>query len=85
MNFWGAAAVGNFVVFAPYNADVVGVYNAPCVCTDMCHNHGTDVTSDSDCDDGGPGNEFALCDLGSDCTDCGVRCSYSYTTVSTGS
>lgn len=25
------------------------------------------------CDDGGPGAEFALCDFGSDCTDCGPR------------
>eukprot|EP00966_Prymnesium_polylepis_P011980 275081-Prymnesium_polylepis.1 len=28
MKFAGAAAVGNLVVFAPYNADVVGVYDA---------------------------------------------------------
>ena len=43
----------------------------PCVseCTEACvHN------SDGDCDDGGEGTEYTLCPLGSDCTDCGVRC-----------
>jgi len=29
--------------------------------------------SDSSCDDGGPGAEFAYCDLGEDCADCGNR------------
>lgn len=28
---------------------------------------------DGDCDDGGPGADFDLCSLGSDCADCGVR------------
>ena len=26
------------------------------------------------CDDGGPGSEYSLCGLGSDCADCGSRC-----------
>jgi hypothetical protein len=30
-------------------------------------------SSDNDCDDGGPGAEYSLCDLGSDCEDCGDR------------
>ena len=29
--------------------------------------------SDGDCDDGGPGSEFTLCNRGTDCLDCGVR------------
>ena len=29
--------------------------------------------SDGDCDDGGLGSEYSGCDLGTDCTDCGVR------------
>jgi hypothetical protein len=28
---------------------------------------------DDECDDGGPGSEFAVCDIGSDCADCGPR------------
>ena len=37
-------------------------------CIDTC-----DYSSDGDCDDGGPGAEFAECVLGSDCFDCGQR------------
>eukprot|EP00966_Prymnesium_polylepis_P213015 4933386-Prymnesium_polylepis.1 len=29
--------------------------------------------SDGDCDDGGPASDYDLCDLGSDCADCGIR------------
>ena len=29
--------------------------------------------SDADCDDGGPGSEYADCTYGSDCADCGPR------------
>ena len=35
-------------------------------CTDTCYS-----ASDGACDDGGPGAEFATCDGGSDCGDCG--------------
>ena len=38
-------------------------------CADSCQ-----YRADSDCDDGGPGNDYAFCDLGTDCTDCGSRC-----------
>ncbi|KAL1504076.1 hypothetical protein AB1Y20_010486 [Prymnesium parvum] len=41
---------------------------APLTCTDGCP-----YASDGDCDDGGPGAEFAACLFGMDCTDCGVR------------
>jgi len=37
-------------------------------CTNTCR-----FASDSDCDDGGPGSDFDLCDLGTDCDDCGPR------------
>jgi hypothetical protein len=30
-------------------------------------------SNDGDCDDGGLGAQYALCDLGSDCADCGLR------------
>ena len=37
-------------------------------CTNTCSYAG-----DGDCDDGGPGSDFSLCPLGTDCTDCGPR------------
>merc|ERR1719182_118744 len=38
------------------------------LCIDDCN-----WVNDGDCDDGGPGWEYTLCDLGNDCTDCGAR------------
>ena len=46
-----------------------------CICRDNCV--GTlnrPLISDGICDDGGDGAEFAFCALGSDCVDCGTRC-----------
>ena len=37
-------------------------------CTDYCA-----FASDGACDDGGPGMDFSICGLGTDCTDCGLR------------
>ena len=37
----------------------------PFACTDTCV-----YASDSDCDDGGPGSEYAACSFATDCTDC---------------
>ena len=37
-------------------------------CTNTCSYAG-----DKDCDDGGPGSDYNLCDLGTDCADCGPR------------
>ena len=37
-------------------------------CTDTCSD-----AFDGWCDDGGPGSDFALCGLGTDCADCGTR------------
>lgn len=37
-------------------------------CTNTCM-----YANDGACDDGGPGAEFAVCALGTDCTDCGPR------------
>ena len=41
----------------------------PELCSETCS-----FTGDGDCDDGGPGYDYSSCDLGTDCTDCGVRC-----------
>jgi hypothetical protein len=40
----------------------------PGLCGETCHS-----PDDGVCDDGGPGSEHANCNLGTDCTDCGVR------------
>lgn len=40
----------------------------PIQCTNECI-----YSSDSQCDDGGPGSEYATCGLGQDCIDCGPR------------
>ena len=47
-------------------------YSAPCtnLCADTC-----EYAGDGACDDGGPGSEFALCEYGTDCQDCGARAS----------
>lgn len=37
-------------------------------CNDSCL-----YTSDGDCDDGGPGSEYSLCEHGTDCSDCAPR------------
>jgi len=39
------------------------------LCAEECGSY----TSDNDCDDGGPGAEYASCALGNDCRDCGAR------------
>jgi len=38
------------------------------LCTDTCA-----YSLDFDCDDGGPFSDYSLCDLGTDCFDCGPR------------
>jgi hypothetical protein len=38
------------------------------LCTNTCV-----WAHDGDCDDGGPGSDFSLCELGTDCGDCGPR------------
>lgn len=38
------------------------------VCEETCA-----YSDDGQCDDGGPGSGFSICDLGTDCLDCGVR------------
>lgn len=45
-------------------------YSAPCaaLCINTC-----EYAYDGECDDGGPGSAFALCEYGTDCFDCGNR------------
>jgi hypothetical protein len=53
---------------------------APATCPRVDSNHheccsdGCAHASDGMCDDGGPGAEYSLCALGSDCLDCSSRC-----------
>ena len=42
---------------------------------DTCCFEDCQYSSDGDCDDGGPGNDYSSCALGADCIDCGSRCS----------
>ena len=43
------------------------------VCHDGLNGECVWYASDGDCDDGGPGSEFAFCPFGTDCADCGPR------------
>ena len=62
----------------PWMAPASDVSSAPAIgtaygangasCTDACP-----YASDGFCDDGGPGAEYAHCELASDCSDCGAR------------
>ncbi|MBW2462404.1 MAG: hypothetical protein JRH11_12220 [Deltaproteobacteria bacterium] len=38
------------------------------LCNDSC-----EYSGDDDCDDGGSGSDYDLCELGTDCEDCGTR------------
>jgi hypothetical protein len=40
--------------------------------TTLCENTCT-YSNDGQCDDGGPGADYSICDLGTDCNDCGPR------------
>ncbi len=39
------------------------------LCSEECG-----FSSDGQCDDGGPSSDFGICELGTDCSDCGARC-----------
>jgi len=43
---------------------------APATCVDS---PGCPHLNDGDCDDGGPGSDYDICDYGTDCSDCGSR------------
>jgi len=61
-----AAAVG-----CSGGGSTTGTGNPPAtttLCTDSCPYAG-----DGECDDGGPGAAYAVCELGTDCADCGPR------------
>ena len=62
------STAANYKVFATY--DTGGCFDK---CTDGCIAMGSALVSDGSCDDGGPGAEYALCERGTDCTDCGER------------
>ena len=47
-------------------ADSGPITPASCTCSNTCTSHG-----DQSCDDGGPGSNYSVCALGTDCADCG--------------
>ena len=63
-------AAGGVIGSVPLSLTLNGHEYAPrCSCRRTC-----DHSDDGSCDDGGTGSSTALCPLGSDCDDCGVRC-----------
>lgn len=46
-------------------------FSPPVCCSEAC---GTFISDNGICDDGGPGAEYDVCPLGTDCKDCGNRC-----------
>lgn len=48
----------------------------------LCDSAGPSLASDGECDDGGPGSDWSVCEFGHDCTDCGSRSCTDITTAS---
>ena len=46
------------------------IASSDAICEDSCY---YDWNGDGSCDDGGDGADYSVCNLGSDCTDCGAR------------
>ena len=77
-------AVADSFPTRPFNADS-SAYTCKEDCTFYVRNHGAvNLSSDGYCDDGGPGSEYHIissmpsigmwtCQLGHDCSDCGLR------------
>ena len=74
-------STGNVVYSAPvikliprFSVEKNGIFQAggnlgsPVLCSETCA-----YSDDGWCDDGGPGSDYALCPLGTDCIDCGPR------------
>lgn len=64
---FSGAAVSVSVTRTP----VVVIPDVPTMCIENCN-----YAADNDCDDGGPGAEFSICSVGTDCLDCGPRTIY---------
>lgn len=62
------SAVGAFLIRRRDSAPTVRTLLAGQMCTDNCPS-----ARDGECDDGGPNSLYAVCNLGTDCADCGVR------------
>ncbi len=52
----------------PSESDPVDRPEGESLCTDTC-----EYAGDGECDDGGPSSSYDICELGTDCTDCGAR------------
>ena len=60
--------------WAGYESAATPTNDTVVACTDACGTENVWV-GDGYCDDGGPGSDFSVCALGTDCTDCGERIS----------
>ena len=74
-----AAAMRSLGHPAPYDEEAVSARNGVTIwgvecspCVDTCPQN-PQSSNNGVCDDGGPGSEFDVCELGTDCTDCGSR------------
>ncbi|MCB9958782.1 MAG: DUF418 domain-containing protein [Rhodospirillaceae bacterium] len=63
-----ATAVGPYALSRSDAAPTVAELQPGEMCTDSCPS-----SHDQECDDGGPGSLYAVCELGTDCADCGIR------------
>jgi hypothetical protein len=61
--------LGNFLLISTF----IGLSSSGCdSCPDLCSNT-CFYANDNECDDDGTGSVTGLCDLGTDCEDCGRR------------
>lgn len=58
--------------WAGYESAALPNNDAVVSCSDAC-GYDNAWVGDGYCDDGGPGSDFSVCSLGTDCTDCGER------------
>ena len=56
-----------------YEDWIVGVTSGTETTPDAACNNACRTANDNECDDGGPNSLYAICDLGTDCADCGPR------------
>ncbi len=76
---FGDPDTGKRQVPAPFDAAAIAVV-ATATTKDYCSNT-CNYAADGNCDDGGPGFEYYICNFGTDCIDCGQRSSAQYTCI----
>lgn len=62
------SSMGPFLLTRTDSEPTASVLLAGQICSDTCAS-----ARDTECDDGGPGSLYSVCEFGSDCADCGIR------------